>query len=41
MNTSGRIINEKLREQQYREGYDRSVDSKGIEWNESINLSKC
>ena len=39
----GRTIrSEKLREHQYREGYARSLEGKGVEWNGDANvLSIC
>ena len=33
-----RIRREKLREYQYREGYVRSFEGKGVEWNGSNNI---
>ena len=33
-----RIINEKLREDQYREGYARSLEGKGVEWDGDDNV---
>ena len=33
-----RIRSEKLREHQYREGYARSLEGKGVEWDGDINV---
>ena len=33
-----RIISEKLREHQYREGYARSLEGKRVEWDGHINV---
>ena len=33
-----RIISEKLREHQYREGYARSLEGKGVEWEGDNNV---
>ena len=36
-----RIINEKLREHQYREGYTRSLEGKKVEWDGENNFKHC
>ena len=33
-----RIISEKLREHRYREGYARSLEEKGVEWDGHNNV---
>ena len=33
-----RIRNKKLREHQYREGYARSLEGKGVEWDRNDNV---
>ena len=37
-NEAKRIKSEKLREDQYREGYDGSLEGKGVEWDGDHNV---
>ena len=39
MDGARRIRSEKLREHQYREGYARSLEGKGVEWEGENNLN--
>ena len=38
MDGARKIKSEKLREQQYREGYVKSLEEKGVEWNGKNNV---